>query len=86
VFEFDDLCSSANCLLANASASTSEYASESVSPPTTLELKPPPDSLENSFIGPDESLPLIIASNLDRDQKNELLLYLERTSKPYVGL
>ena len=60
VFEFDDLCCTANCLRANIS----ESAHESVFPPA-LELKPLPDSLEYSFPGADESLPISITSDLD---------------------
>jgi len=68
VFEFDDLCSTADCLL----AALSEFDTESVSP-IVLELKPLTDSLEYAFLGPDESLPVIIASNLDRDQEDKLI-------------
>ena len=56
VFEFDDLCSIVDCLLT--------AASESVFPPA-LELKSLPGSLKYTFIRPDESLPIIIASDLD---------------------
>ena len=46
-FEFDDLCSTADCLLTAAS----ESGPESVSPPA-LELKLLPDSLKYAFLGP----------------------------------
>ena len=52
VFELDDLCSSTNCLIG--------FASKSDSPLTSLELKPLPNSLKYSFLGLDESLPMII--------------------------
>ena len=62
VFEFDDLCSITDCLL----IAVSKSAAESVSP-VALELKPLPDSLNYVFLGLDESLPVIIAFDLDRD-------------------
>jgi len=71
VFEFDDLCSMANYLL----ASISEFAYESVSS-SALGLKPLPDSLKYAFLGPDDSLPVIITSNLDRDQEDKLIALL----------
>jgi len=43
VFKFDDLYSVADYLIV--------YASESDSPPNSLELKPLPDSLKYSFLG-----------------------------------
>jgi len=61
VFEFNDLCSDADCLL----TTVSESVPESISPPT-IELKPLPDSLKYAFLGPDKSLPTIIASDLHR--------------------
>jgi len=79
VFEFDDLCSTADCLLTDVSIS----AAESVSP-IALELKPLPDSLKYAFLGPDESLPIIIASDLDRDQENKLICLL-RENKEALG-
>ena len=35
----------------------------------SLELKPLPDALKYSFLGPDESLPMIITFNLDRNKR-----------------
>jgi len=61
-FEFDDLCFAADCLLTAVSKSTSESIF-----PSAFELKPLPDSLMYAFLGLDESLPAIIASDLDRD-------------------
>jgi len=66
VFEFNDLCSATNCLLA------STFISESVSRPASLELKPFPDSLKYSFLGVDESLHVIITSDLDWDQEKKI--------------
>jgi len=62
VFEFNDLCSTSNCLVTAISESTSESIF-----PHALELKPLPDYLEYVFLRPDESLPLIIAPDLGWD-------------------
>ena len=51
VFEFDDLCSATNCLIA--------FSSDSDSPVTSFGLKLLPNSLRYSFLGLDESLPMI---------------------------
>ena len=59
VFDIDDLRSTADCLLTDVS----ESATESVSP-VALELKHLPDSLKYGFLGPDESLLVIIAFDL----------------------
>jgi len=80
VFEFDDWCSAANCLLANASKSTSEF----VSPPSILELKPLSNSLKYAFLWPDELFPVIIASDLDRDQEDKLIAQF-RENKKAIG-
>ena len=61
-FEFDDLCSTADCLL----TAMSESVAESIFP-VVVELKTLPDSLKYAFLGPNESLPAIITSDLDRD-------------------
>ena len=79
VFEFDDLCSATDCPL----ASVSEYAYEFVSPPI-LKLKPLPDSFMYAFLGPSESLPMIVAFNRDRDQEDKLIAVL-RESKEAIG-
>jgi len=79
VFEFDDLCSTANCLLTDVSKSMHE----SISPPA-LELKPLPNSFKYAFLGPDESLPVIITSDLDRDQEDKLIALL-RENKEALG-
>jgi len=79
VFEFDDLCSTTDYLL----TAVSEFATKSVFP-VTLELKPLPDSLKYAFLGLDESLPVIIASDLDQDQKDKLTS-LHRENKEALG-
>ena len=78
-FEFDDLYSTADCLLTAASESTPE----TVFPPA-LELKPFPDSLKYAFLGPNKSLPVIIASDLDGDQETKLIALL-RENKEALG-
>ena len=65
MFEFDGLCSVVDCLVTFASTS------ESNSPPASLELKLLLVSLNYSFLGPGESLPVIISSDLDRDQEEK---------------
>jgi len=60
VFEFDDLCSVTDYLLTTVSESTPE----SIFPPA-LELKPLSNSPKYTFLWPDESSHVIIASNLD---------------------
>ena len=79
VFEFDDLCSVADCLL----TVMSESAPESISL-RTLEFRPLPNSLKYSFLGSDESLSIIIASDRDRDQENKLIALL-RANKEAFG-
>jgi len=61
----------------------SESASETVSP-LALELKPLPDCLKYAFLGPNESLPIIIASDLNKDQKTKLIALL-RENKEALG-
>jgi len=50
----------------------------------SLDLKPLADSLKYAFLSPNESLPVIIASDLDQDQK-ENLLDLLRKNKEALG-
>ncbi|XP_063942447.1 uncharacterized protein LOC135150236 [Daucus carota subsp. sativus] len=54
------------------------------SQPPELELKPLPDTLKYAFIGPNESYPVIIASNLTTSQEEELLEIL-RKHKGAIG-
>jgi len=61
----------------------SDSASESISP-HALELKPLSDSLNYAFLGLDESLPIIIASDFDPDQEDKLLALL-RENKQALG-
>ena len=48
-----------------------------ISTPPELELKPLPDTLKYAFLGPNESLPVIIASNLTKSQEDELVSVLK---------
>ena len=47
-------------------------------------MKPLPDSLKYAFLGPNESLPVTIASDLDRGQEDKLITLL-REDKEAVG-
>jgi len=76
VFKFDDLCSIAHCSLIAVSKSMHEF----VSPPA-LELKPLPDSLKYVFLGPDESLPVVVAFDLDRNQEDKLIALLRENTE-----
>jgi len=76
VFEFDDLCCAADYLI--ASTSDSDF------PSTSRDLKPLLNALKHSFLGPNESLPMIIASDLDRDQEEDLIVLL-RENKEAIG-
>ena len=80
VVEFDDLCSTTDYLLATAF----EYASKYISPPLALELKSLPNSFQCSFLGLDELLPVIIASDLYQDKENKLIVQL-RENKEVTG-
>lgn len=49
----------------------------SIIEPPKLDLKPLPDTLKYAFLGPNETLTVIIASNLDESQEKKLLEVLE---------
>ena len=51
-------------------------------PDPVLELKPLPDSLRYVFWGPNETLPVIIAPDLNEDQQSKLLKILRETKRP----
>ena len=72
VFDFDDACSTYFIVEVAFSCETSTIS---------LDLKPLPDSLKYAFLGLDESVSVIIASNLDQHQE-EKLLNLGRTKSP----
>ena len=83
MFEFDNLCPTDDCLVTIVSESVTKSDTESIFP-ITLKLKPLPDSLTYAFLGPDESLPVIIAFDLDRDQEDKLITLL-RENKEALG-
>jgi hypothetical protein len=63
----------------------SEEKEETVVPDSPKkELKPLPDNLKYKFLGPAESLPVIIASNLIHAQEEKLLGVL-REHKEAIG-
>jgi len=65
VFQFDDLGCASKCVIS--------FVSEDDFPSASLNLKPLPNSLKYSSSGLDDSLPVIIASDLDWDQEEKLI-------------
>ena len=63
---------------------SSEKEETAVPDPPKKELKPLPDSLKYKFLGPADSLPVIIASDLVDDQEKKLLDVL-RENKEAIG-
>ena len=57
----------------------------SLQTPPQVELKPLPDSLKYAFLGPDQTLPVIIASNLELNQEEKLVEVL-KSHKGAIGL
>ena len=55
----------------------SEPTLPSLQTPPQVELKPFPDSLKYAFLGPDQTLPVIIASNLEPNQEEKLVEVLK---------
>jgi hypothetical protein len=53
----------------------------SLESPPKLELKPLPDKLKYAFLGANETLPVIIASDLQKDQEDNLLEVLKEYDK-----
>jgi hypothetical protein len=49
----------------------------SLESPPKLELKPLPDKLKYAFLGSNDTLPIIIASDLQKDQEDSLLEMLK---------
>jgi hypothetical protein len=80
--DLDKLMEQANALLETAPLASEEK--EAVPDSPKKELKPLPDSLMYKFLGPAESLPVIIASNLKDAQEEELLEVL-REHKEAIG-
>jgi len=75
VFDFNDACS------VDFIAKFSFTCDTSAAP---LDLKTLPDSLKYAFLGRDESLPMIIASDLNQDKEDKFLNLL-RESKETLG-
>jgi hypothetical protein len=74
----------AGALLETAPLVSSEKEETAKPDPPTKELKPLPESLKYRFLGPADSLPVIIASNLIDAQKEKLLDVL-REHKEAIG-
>jgi hypothetical protein len=74
----------ANAILETAPLVSSEKEEIAIPDPPKKELKLLPDNLKYKFLGPAESLPVIIASNLVDAQEEELLEVL-REHKEAIG-
>jgi hypothetical protein len=82
--DLDKLMEQAEALLETAPLMSKEKKETVVPESPKKELKPLPDSLKYKFLGPTESLPVIIASDLIDAQKEELLGVL-REHKEAIG-
>jgi hypothetical protein len=72
-FDLDMLLEQANAILEFAPLESNEKEEATVSEPPKKELKPVPDNLKYKFLGPAETLPVIIASDLHVVQEERLL-------------
>ena len=52
--------------------------------PPNFELKPLPETLKYAYLGEDEKLPVVIASNLSKNQEESLLSVLKE-NKEAIG-
>jgi len=52
-----------------------------IEPPPSLELKTLPKHLKYAYLGEQETLPVIVASNLTNEQEEDLLVTLRRHRK-----
>jgi hypothetical protein len=85
--DLDKLVEQANAILESAPLVSSEKVETVVPEPSKKELKPLPDNLKYKFLGPTDSLSVIIASDLVDAQEEKLLDVLrESTRKLSVGL
>ena len=75
----DDICNEIDSLSLDSSESPSCV---SHTPDPILELKILPDSLKYVFLGPNETFPVIIASDLTEDQGVNCWKYLRKTKRP----
>jgi hypothetical protein len=82
--DLDKLMEQAEALLETAPLESKEKKETAVPDPPKKELKPLPDSLKYKFLGPAESLPVIIASDLI-DAQEEKLLGVLREHKEAIG-
>jgi preprotein translocase subunit SecA len=82
--DLEKLMEQANALLETAPLVSEEKEETAVPDSPKKELKLLPDSLKYKFLGPAESLPVIIASNLIEAQEEELLEVL-REHKEAIG-
>jgi hypothetical protein len=82
--DLDKLIEQADALLETAPLVSSEKEETAVPDPQTKELKPLPDSLKYKFLGPVDSLPVIIAFDLI-DAQEEKLLDVLREHKEAIG-
>jgi hypothetical protein len=82
--DLDMLLEQANTILEFASLESNEKEEAAVPEPPKKELKPLPDNLKYKFLGPAETLPVIIASDLHAAQEERLLDVL-RKHKEAIG-
>jgi hypothetical protein len=82
--DLEKLMEQADALLETAHLVKNENEETTVPDSLTKELKPLPDSLKYKFLGPADSLPVIIASDLVVDQEKKLLDVL-REHKEAIG-
>jgi hypothetical protein len=82
--DLDELLEQANALLEFAPLVSKEEEKGTVPEPPKKELKPLPDNLKYKFLGPAETLPVIIASDLHASQEEKLLDVL-REHKEAIG-
>jgi len=82
--DFDMLLEQANAILEFAPLESNEKEEAAVPEPPKKELKPLPDNLKYKFLGPAETLPVIIASDLLAAQEEKLLDVL-RENKEAIG-
>jgi hypothetical protein len=80
----DKLMEQEKALLETAPLESKEKKETAIPDPSKKELKPLPDSLKYKFLGPTESLPVIIASDLIDAQKEELFRVL-REHREAIG-
>jgi hypothetical protein len=60
---------------------SSTHPIPSLESPPKLELKPLPDKLKDAFLGSNNTFPVIIASDLQKDQEDNLLAVLKKHKK-----